>query len=114
MFHADRFNSTVAHSAATTTNTANITARALTIGATGISRPYDGTTNSSVTLSDNRLPGDILSLNYSNANFVTKHVGTNKTVNVTGITVTNTDASNYTFNTSTVTTANITALSLTI
>ena len=43
-----------------------------------------------------------------------KNVGTGKTVTVSGISISGTDAGNYTFNTTATTTANITARGLTV
>ena len=94
--------------------TANITARPLTIGATGINKTYDGTTSAAVTLTDNRVAGDSLVTGYTSAAFADANVGIGKAVSVSGISLTGTDASNYTFNTSAGTTANITAALLTI
>lgn len=91
-----------------------ITARALTIGATGINRVYNGLLGATVTLNDNRVAGDTLTTDYTAASFGTKDVGVGKTVTVTGITLSGTDAGNYTFNTSTTTTADITQRALTI
>ena len=94
--------------------TANITARSLTITATGTNKPYDGTTAASVTLGDNRVTSDVLTTAYTAAAFADKNVGNGKTVSVTGITVTGIDAANYTFNATTSSTANITAKALTV
>jgi hypothetical protein len=91
-----------------------INAIALTVSATGVDKPYDGTTNATVTLSDNRLSGDVFSDSYTTASFADPNVGSNKTVNVSGIAITGTDATNYTANTTASTTANITLGSLTI
>src|SRR5206468_1750911 len=44
----------------TATTTANITARALAVSATGVDKVYNGTTNATVTLADDRLSGDSL------------------------------------------------------
>jgi len=71
---------------------------------------YDGITGATVTLTDNRIASDVLSTAYVSAAFSDKNVGTAKTVNVGGITVTGADAGNYTFNTAAATTANITQL----
>ncbi len=101
------FNSTAA-------TTADITALTLTITAQGINKVYDGGTNATVTLSDNRLAGDVFTDSYANASFADKNVGTSKPVSVSGITISGTDAANYSFNTSAATTASITALTLTI
>lgn len=62
------------------TTTANITTRTLTVGATGVSKVHDGTTNATVTLSDNRVLGDGFTDSYTAATFANKSVGTAKTV----------------------------------
>src|SRR5204863_417709 len=93
----------------TASTTANITARSLTVSATGVSRVYDGTTNATVTLSDNRVAGDTLSSSYTGASFANKNVGTAKTVSVSGIAISGADAANYTVNTTANATADITA-----
>jgi hypothetical protein len=98
----------------TASATANITARALTVNATGVNKVYDGTTAATVSLNDNRVAGDLFTDAYTAAAFTTKTVGTGKTVNVTGITITGTDAGNYTFNATASATADITARSLTV
>jgi filamentous hemagglutinin family protein len=95
-------------------NNLNITARALTVGATGANKVYDGTTAATVTLADNRIANDVLAINNSTANFADKNVATGKIINVTGISVTGTDAGNYTFNTATTATADINARTLTV
>ncbi len=94
------------------TNIANITTATLTVGATGISKTYDGTTNATVTLSDNRLAGDSLTTSYASASFADGNVGNNKTVSISGITVSGSDSGNYTANTSATTTANIIAATI--
>jgi hypothetical protein len=91
----------------TATTAASITSAALLVTAIGQDRIYDGTTNATVSLSDNRIAGDALTLNYAQASFADKQVGTNKPVSVTGISVTGVDAGNYTFNTAANTTAAI-------
>lgn len=94
------------------TATASITAAPLAVTATGINKVYDGTAAATVTLSDNRISGDSLSTSYTSASFSDKNVGTNKIVTVSGISVTGTDAGNYSYNTTATTTANITAVSV--
>jgi hypothetical protein len=96
------------------TATANITARSLTVTATGINKVYDGTTTATVTLSDNRLAGDVLTTSYTSASFANENVGAAKAVNVTGIALSGADAANYSANTTATTTADITALVLTV
>ena len=93
---------------------ATITARPLTISATGIDKVYDGSTSAAVTPADNRVAGDALTTGYTSAAFADANVGTGKTISVSGISLSGTDAGNYTFNTSATTTANITAAPLTI
>lgn len=93
---------------ATASSTADITPRLLTVSATGVSREYNGTTAATVNLSDNRISGDALTLAYASASFADKNVGTNKPVSVSGISISGTDAGNYTANTTASTTADIT------
>ena len=88
-----------------------ITQRTLVVTATGINKVYDGNTTATVTLSDDRVDGDVLTLDYT-ATFNNEDVGTDKSVSVIGITITGgTDAGNYTLNgvTTDDTTADITA-----
>src|SRR5207249_3554335 len=99
---------------ATTTTTADITVRTLTVSATGINKVYDGTTTATVNLSDNRVSGDVFTDSYTGATFANKNVGTGKTVTVGGIAISGTDAGNYTANTTTTTTADITARTLAV
>src|SRR5207249_3663125 len=54
-------------SSTSASTTANISARSLTVSATGVNRGYDGGTTATVTLSDNRVSGDTLSTSYSTA-----------------------------------------------
>ncbi|MCK9417911.1 MAG: YDG domain-containing protein [Nitrospirae bacterium] len=110
---ADAANYTLA--ATTASATANITAKTLTITATGVNKVYDGTVTSTATLSDDRIAGDIVTSAYIGAVFATKTVGTDKTVSVTGISISGTDAGNYALAATAVnTTANITAKILTV
>jgi hypothetical protein len=108
---ADAGNYTLTNTTATAT--ADIAAKTLAVSATGINKVYDGDTAATVNLSDNRIAGDVLTISYVSATFANENVGTGKTVTVTGISVTDIDAGNYTFNTSTTTTADITALGIT-
>src|SRR5207302_1380089 len=67
----------------TTANTiANISARTLTVTATGVNRVYDGTTAATVALSDNHLAGDTVTDAYGAAAFSDSSVGSGKTVSV--------------------------------
>ena len=98
----------------TASTTADITQRALTVTATGINKVYDGTTAATVTLSDNRVSGDVLTDELHDGSVRGQERRDGKTVSVTGISITGTDAGNYTFNTTTSTTADITARALTV
>ncbi|ADY52957.1 Ig family protein [Pseudopedobacter saltans DSM 12145] len=93
---------------------ANITAKTLTVTATGNNKIYDGTTVATVNLNTDKLAADNLTVNYTTATFNNKNVGTGKTVSVSGISISGDDAINYVPNTTTVTTAAITVKSLTI
>ncbi|MCX6133089.1 MAG: YDG domain-containing protein [Ignavibacteriales bacterium] len=95
--------------------TASITAKGLTV--TGISandKVYDGTTNATLNTSGGALvtviSPDVVTLNKSTAvgTFSDKEVGTNKTVTISGLTISGTDAGNYLL-TQPTTTASITA-----
>ncbi len=99
----------------TATGTASITVKSLTITSTSTDKEYDGNTTATATLTDSRISGDVLTVNKTSAIFNNKNIGTGKTVTVSGITLTGTDAGNYTITSSTATgTASITAKSLTI
>ena len=93
----------------TASATSMITTRKLTITATAANKKYDGTTTASVTLSDNRITGDQITLSYAAAAFASAAIGNGKTVTVTGISATGNDAANYDFVTVVTTKANITA-----
>ena len=95
------------------TTTADITVRLLTVTATGINKVYDGNTIATVTLSDNRVSGDIF-ITTRTSNFASSNVGTAIPVSVTGISISGNDAPNYSLaNTTASTTANITIASTT-
>lgn len=90
-----------------TSATASITPRSLVVTAAGGSRVYDGTIVANVTLADNRVSGDSLTLT-ADASYNDKNVGAAKPVSVAGISMTGIDAGNYTLaNTSIDTTGNI-------
>jgi gliding motility-associated-like protein len=93
----------------TITGTASITARGITISAIAMSKPYDGNKIAAVTLSDDKISGDIITPLYTLAEFDTKEIGNNKTVTVTGISIQGLDVLNYNLNNITATAnANIT------
>jgi len=84
----------------------SIIPRPLTVSATGVNKFYDGTVAAAVTLSDDRLSGDMFTDGYSNTIFANANVGT-WAVTVTGISISGPDAGNYTANTTAATTATI-------
>ncbi|MDD2365606.1 MAG: YDG domain-containing protein, partial [Desulfuromonadaceae bacterium] len=86
--------------------TADISRKELAITAAGVDKIYDGTTQATVILTDDRVSGDVLDIN-GVAGFMDKNVGENKTVNVMGITLSGSDAQNYSFSTDAKTTADI-------
>jgi hypothetical protein len=93
-----------------TTVTINVLKAFLTVTATGINKTYDGTTTATVTLSDNRVAGDLFTDSYTSALFLDANIGIDKTINISGITISGTGVGNYTLgNTTTSTTANILA-----
>ena len=93
-----------------------ITQATLTVSAAGINKTYDGTTDATVTLSDNRVAGDVLTTSYTAAAFTTdEHVGTGKAVSVSGIAISGADAPNYVLSGTTAgTTADITQRAITV
>jgi Legume lectin domain/MBG domain/YDG domain len=81
----------------------------LTVTASGVPKNFDGTTNATVTLSDNRVSvNDTFTDSYTSATFASAGAGTGIGVTVTGISISGTGATNYTLsNTTATTTANI-------
>jgi hypothetical protein len=87
---------------------ASISARNLTVTATGQNKVYDGTSSASVSLATDKLAGDTVSAAYASASFASKHAGTGKPVSVSGISIAGADAGNYSLtNTSAGTSADI-------
>ena len=64
--------------------------------ATGVNKVYDGTTTATVTLTDDRVPGDDVTDTYTTATFADKNVEPAKAVSVSGISISGADAGNYT------------------
>ena len=98
--------------------TADITAMELQIvGLTADDRVYDATTLAALqgTASVTGLAGDTVSLSGTAVgNFADKHVGDDKTVNLSGVTLTGADAGNYVLATDSGLTANVTPLDLNV
>ena len=84
-----------------------ITRAPLTVTATGQNKVYDGSTVAKVTLSDNRVPGDVFTATYAMAAFADPNAGPGKTIDVGGIAIQGADAGNYTVNTTAPATADI-------
>jgi filamentous hemagglutinin family protein len=96
------------------TTTANITPLAITVGAIANDKVYDGNTGAQATVSSGGvLGGDTVDFTAGSAAFGDKNVGNGKTVTVNGIAASGADAGNYTYNTGTTATANITPLAIT-
>ncbi len=94
---------------------ATVTAKAITVAAVGSNKEYDGTTTDAVVLSsDGVVSGDKVTLAKSSAVFADKNVGTGKVVTVNGISLSGTDAKNYSYNASAVTSANVMAKSIAV
>jgi len=82
----------------TTASFGDIAKADLTVHASGVNRVYDGSTNATVILSDDRaaaLQGDQLTLSYEAAMFASKGAGQDKTIKVYGVSVGGADAGNY-------------------
>jgi hypothetical protein len=95
--------------------TANITRRDLHVSALGVNKVYDGNSTANVTLSTDKVTGDLLSTGYAGASFAERHVGNAKLVSVSGISISGTDAGNYNLvNTTATTSANLTARAVTV
>src|SRR5262249_57439052 len=69
--------------------------RDLQVSYSADSKTYDGTATATVHESDDRVSGDVVTVSYSTALFSDKNVGTGKTVTVSGIGISSTDAGNY-------------------
>ena len=94
--------------------TVNITPRTLNPGATVADRVYDGTTGATVTLSNDRIAGDDLTLSGS-AIYADRNAGSGIAVTVSGLALGGADARNYLLGASSLaTTGNITRAPLSI
>nr|WP_232968488.1 YDG domain-containing protein [Pseudomonas putida] len=100
--------------AAPSSVTATISKAVLDVSAAASGKVYDGSVAASTSLSDNRVLGDDLVLSSSGSSFADKNAGAGKTVTVNGISVSGSDAGNYTWNTSATTTADISKANLVI
>jgi hypothetical protein len=96
----------------TATALADITARALTVGWTGANKVYDGSTAATVSTTDNRISGDVLTVGVGGAAFADKNASNGKLINVTGVSLSGTDAGNYSVSSTGSASANVTAKSV--
>jgi len=97
-----------------TPGSATIIQYPLTVTATGVNKDFDGTTNATVTLSDNRpLSDPTINDSYTSASFVSAGPGTGIAVNVNTISISGMGLGNYSLqNTAATTSANITSVML--
>ncbi|WP_193317461.1 YDG domain-containing protein [Janthinobacterium violaceinigrum] len=109
---ADAGNYVLASNLASTT--ADITPATLTVSASALNKVYDATTNAVVTLRDNRIGNDQLSIASNGASFGDKNAGLGKTVTVAGIRLSGADAGNYVVNSTASSTATIAQAALTV
>jgi len=95
---------------------ADIWVKPITVTITGINKVYDGNTTATVSLSGDFADGDSnIGLTYIGASFSSAAAQNGKTVSVTGIALTGTNAGNYSLSSSEgITTANITKKQLSI
>jgi hypothetical protein len=101
--------------ATTSAATLTVTQRDLAVSAAGVNKVYDGTADAAVTLSSDKVAGDVVALAYASASFNNEHVGLGKPVSVAGISISGADAGNYSLaNTAAATTADITKRPITV
>ncbi|RUL65924.1 filamentous hemagglutinin N-terminal domain-containing protein [Dyella dinghuensis] len=91
-------------------DTLTVTPLAITVDATANNKVYDSTTSATLSnlYSNGVLAGDNVTFTDSNSAFVSPNAGNGIQVNVSGIAAGGADAGNYTINTTTTTSANIT------
>src|SRR5262249_40624623 len=83
--------------------TLTIDPRTLYVSALADNKTYDGTTNATVHISDDRRNGDSLEIGYTSATFNSKDVEFANQVTISGITLSGAKADNYTLASTTVT-----------
>jgi filamentous hemagglutinin family protein len=97
------------------TTTANVSQAQLAVTATAQDKTYDGTRTVNYSLSSNKFGNDAINIAATSAVFDSKDAGVGNTVRVSGISISGSDAANYTLqNTATTTTATINKKALTI
>ena len=98
--------------ASSSTTTATISRRPLAVTAVARDKRYDANNSATVDYTDDRINGDTFTVT-GTAVFPDEELGTDRPVSVTGITLTGTDAGNYSPNTTTTTSADIFVRSIT-
>lgn len=99
------------------TPSGTISKRTLTWTLTASDKVYDGSSDAGLTLgdiADNRVSGDDFTVSFSSATFSSAAVGTGKTVTMSGLSISGTDAANYSYATTATDTANITARTISV
>lgn len=81
--------------------------RVLHLTATGVDKIYDSSITANVALADDRVAGDIFTVNYASASFAGRNTGSSKPVTVAGVTITGPAAINYMVAPTVLTTASI-------
>ena len=69
-------------------------AAAFDVTATGVNKVYDGNTTATVTLTDDKVPGDAVTDAYTTATFAGQEVEPAKAVSVSGVSISGADAAN--------------------
>lgn len=98
---------------APTTSSGTIDKATLNVSGIAHDKVFDGSTSAGVSLTDDRIAGDDLTLSGS-ASFADKNAGVGKVVTINGITLSGADAQNYTFNSTATSQADIAKASLVI
>ena len=75
--------------------TVNITPRTLVLGMSVADKSYDGNTGATITLVDDRVAGDALTVAAGSAQFADRNAGSNIAVTVSGLAASGADAQNY-------------------
>ncbi|KPF50946.1 hypothetical protein IP87_16855 [beta proteobacterium AAP121] len=73
----------------------DISPRSLVVTATGVDKVYDGTDGAEVVFASNALAGDVLSFTAASSRFAGANAGSGLAITVSGLTLGDTDASNY-------------------
>jgi hypothetical protein len=79
----------------TVTGALQVNPTPLSVAWTAANKVYDGSTSAALSASDNRQPGDVLTLS-ATGQFADKNAGEGKRVSVAGVSLTGSDAGNYT------------------